>query len=634
MKRLFKNGLSITIFAVFFMCLFYACARIGTPQGGAYDYTPPRYVSSVPEPNAVNYHGQKIEIVFDELVTVEKPMEKVIITPPQKKIPVIKSNGKKITVELKDSLLPNTTYTFDFTDAIQDNNEQNKLENFTFAFSTGESVDSLIIGGILLNAENLEPMPNIMIGLHTDLDDTAFTTLPFVRTTKTNDRGQFWVRNVAHGSYRVFALNEVNRDYLFDQPGEDIAFIDSVFVPGFLPAVRQDTVWKDSLTIDTIREIHYNRFIPDDIQLFLFKEEFDRQYLSKYERTAYSLNFTFNSARDLDPKITLLNKEYPKEAWAIPEISDDGKTRIYWMKDSLLYRADTLQVEVDYLKSDTINQLVQAKDTIYFALKKQPSAKKDKKEEVKINFLEAAISLQGTADVFDTLKIVFSEPLRNPDLSQIKIEQKIDTLWEPKELEWVPDHLNPRMYFIKQKWPYGGEYKITIDSAAMFSIYDKWNDQTEAQFRFHQNSDYGHLFIALTGMESKGFGELLDHSDRVVRSSDIIDGELIFTNLKPGKYFLRYMEDINGNKKWDTGNYAEKRLPEPVYYYPSFFDIRQNFEIEQSWNVKETPVEKQKPLEITKNKPIEKQKRRIEDQRTNTDRGNSNQNTTRSASPF
>jgi hypothetical protein len=597
--------------------LVYACGRPGTPMGGPDDFTPPHYISSKPEPNAINFHGNKIEILFDELIALEKPGEKVIITPPQKKNPVIQAVGKKITVELKDSLLPNTTYTFDFTDAIVDNNEKNVLENFSFAFSTGEIVDSLVIGGLLLNAEDLEPMPGILVGLHNNLNDTAFTKTAFLRTTKTNELGKFNIRNVAPGSYKVFALKDLNHDYTFDQPGEDLAFIDSVFIPSFEPAMRMDTTWQDSITIDTIREINYTRFTPDDIKLFLFKEDFERQFLSRPTRSDYSMTFKFNSTKELNPVFTILNQEKGSDDWAIPEYSDGGKTITLWMKDSLSYNTDSLTIEVAYLKSDTLNQLVHATDTFNMILRKKTEKKKNKKDAEKIEFLNVDFSAHGTIDVFDTLKVTFSEPVPGIDLKNIRFEQKVDTLWETVEFPIVQDSLNPRMFVINQKWSYEKEYRITIDSASVYSLYGKWNNKMESQFKFKQNSDYGFLYVGISGNRYDGFGELLDAGEKVVRQSKIIDGELIFINIKPGKYYLRYIEDADGDGKWTTGHYNEKRYPETVYYYPGFFDIRQNFELEQPWNVTDVPVEKQKPLEITKNKPKEKKAKKPENTNTN-----------------
>ncbi|MCL1933407.1 MAG: Ig-like domain-containing protein [Candidatus Azobacteroides sp.] len=630
------SALLVILYFSFFPFLFPSCASIGNPTGGAFDTIPPTFIRSKPAPNSIRFSGNKMELLFDEYINIEKPSEKVIITPPQNKMPIIRSLGKKVLIELKDSLISNTTYTFDFTNGIVDNNEKNAIEGFTYAFSTGDVVDSLVVSGLLLNAENLEPMPNIMVGLHSDLADSAFTTLPFLRTSMTNDRGQFWIRNIAPGTYRLYALNDLNRNYKFDQVKEDIAFYDSPITPDFIPAIRMDTIRIDSLTIDTIKEIQYNRFIPDDIILYLFKETADNtQYLSKFERpTDRQLIFRFNSTQGLPPKIYLLEEDFPNENLTdlfIPEYSDDKKNITYWITDSLIYKQDTIRVEANYLMSDSLNNLIPVTDTLRFVWRNREAAKKNTKKgknsEEKINFLKIDCSAKNIMDVFDTLKITFSEPVIDFDFDKIKIQQKVDTLWEERKFPIVGDTLNPRVFYVEHTWPYEQEYRITIDSAAIYSIYGNWNDSVGTQFKFYSEKDYGNLYVKIIGGEGPGFGELLDNSERVICKSVLTDEELAFEDLKPGNYFLRYTEDINGNGKWDTGNYAEKQQPEKVYYFQSALTISKYGSHEQDWDIKQIPIEKQKPLDITKNKPVVKQPKRTEqknqNRQQNTGRSNS-----------
>ena len=626
--RLIRNIIFFSVYLLFAVCAFYACGSIGNPSGGDYDIEPPKFIDSKPAPNSINFTGNKIELVFDEFISIEKQMEKVIITPPQLKAPVIRAVGRKISVELKDSLIPNTTYTLDFTDGIVDNNEKNAIDGFTFAFSTGDIIDTLVISGILLNAENLEPMKNIMVGLHTDLADSAFTSLPFIRTSQTNDRGRFWIRNVAPGTYRLFALNDMNRDFKFDQPSEEIAFDTTLIVPDFEPAVRQDTIWQDSLTVDTIKEIHYNRFTPDDITLFLFKEAFDLQYFSKSERiNDRQFTLTFNSGEALPPQLRLQDEE-PENDWYTLEYSPDNNSLIYWITDSLVFKRDTLKMEMNYMADDSLNNLVSMTDTLQLYLRKK-EATPPKKEEEKRDILDVKITPSGTMDVFDTLKITFSEPIFPLDENCIILEQKVDTLWEKQDFTIMQDSLNPRIFYLGNKWPYSQEYQITIDSAAIYSVYNKWNDSINVKFKTPPEEEYGHLYIKIEGIEGAGFGQLLDGSEKVVKESLLQEGELVFENIKPGKYYLRYIEDFNENGKWDVGNYAEKRQAERVYYFHSFFDIRKFSEIEHTWNINEVAVEKQKPLEITKNKPVEKKQPKRDEQNTNQN-GNS---TNRSSAP-
>jgi hypothetical protein len=591
----------------------YACASIGSPSGGDYDVEPPKFTGSDPAPNSIRFEKKKITLLFDEYISIDKPSEKVIITPPQKKMPVIKAVGKKITVELKDSLFPNTTYTFDFTNGIIDNNEQNPIEGFAFAFSTGDVIDSLEISGLLLNAEDLEPMPNVMIGIHSDLSDSAFTTLPFARTSQTNERGRFRIRNVAPGTYHIFALNnDQNHNFRFDQAGEVVAFDTTLIVPSFEPAMRTDTIWKDSLNIDTIKEVHYTRFTPDDIVLFLFKENSSYQYLSKTERTdSCRFSMVFNSSTELPPAVRLLD-ENENEGWYVPEISPDKKTFIYWITDSTLYKKDTLIVQTDYLTLDTLNNPITKTDTIKLTWKKKEELKKKKKEDnPQTEFLAIDITPSGNGNIFDTLKFLFSEPVLPFDPQLIHIQQRVDTLWKDREYPVIQDSLNPRMYYVNNKWSYRQEFQILIDSASIVSIYGKHNQSIDAKFTIRAEEEYAHLYITpLTGIEGFGFGQLLDAGEKIIRESPVENGELIFENLDPGKYYLRYIEDINANGQWDTGNYAENRQPERVFYYPGFFELKSYMELEQSWNVTDLPVEKQKPLEIIKNKPKEKQPRK------------------------
>jgi len=554
-------------FRCIFLLMLFSCASVGNPGGGDYDIVPPAMQKSTPAPNAVNYRKNRIELTFDEYVSIEQPSEKVIVTPPQKKQPSVRAIGKKIIVEIKDSLQENTTYTLDFTNGIVDNNEKNAIEGFAFAFSTGDVVDTMMVSGILLNASNLEPQPNIMVGLHANLEDSAFTTIPFLRTSMTNDRGQFKIRNVAPGTYRLFALADLDKNYLYNPPAEEIAFYDSLVVPSFEPAIRLDTLWADvdSLTIDTVREIHYNRFLPDDIVMRLFQKKFDNQYLSKTERPQENrLLLHFNSETGLPPKISLLetdSTERTDDEWYLTELSADRKDVTFWLRDSTVYQRDSIWIKAEYPAVDTLYNLATKTDTLRFvwrhkAVEKQKQkaekAKKQKKnakteEKPVINFLTLSISAKQTMDVYDTVKIVFDEPVINFDTKMINIRQKVDTLWEDREFPIVGDSLNPRTFFVDNFWDYEEEFQIRIDSGAVFSIYDRWNDSIVQTFKFKKAEEYANFYVTVVGAAA-GFGELLDRGDKVVRKADLIDGELAFENILPGTYYIRYTEDTNSNE--------------------------------------------------------------------------------------
>lgn len=591
--------------------IFYSCANIGSPNGGPYDEAPPKYVSSTPVPNQKNYKGKKIEILFDELIQIDKPSENVIITPPQLQQPVIRSSGRKAVIELKDSLKDNTTYTIDFTNSISDNNEKNVYENFSFAFSTGDVIDTMEVSGILLNAENLEPMPGITIGLHSNLADSAFQTLPFDRTSRTNDKGQFTIRNIAPGTYHIFALNDVNRDYKFDQAGEDIAFLDTLIIPSLELTSRQDTLWKDSLTIDTIRTVEYIHYFPDDIELRLFKEKFARQYMLKPERPDQKyFSLRFNAPVDTVPVPVPLNFEPQDSSWFFVNKQEGGTQINYWLTDSLIWKQDTLSFEVTYPKSDSLNIPRPQTDTVQVVMRHRPEKKKKKDEPILPVPLGMDIKASGSINLYDTLSVTFTEPVKAVDKELFYLDQKVDTLWQPVSFEMFPDTTNSLKYYIQRPWKYGEEYRLTIDSATIESIYDKWNDPYSGTFKIKGEDEYGHFYLNVTGIEKPAFVELLTSADTPVRKAKVKDGGALFMDLKPDKYYARIIIDDNNNGVWDTGNYAEKKQPEMVYYSPKVYNIPQNWQVEETWNLNDTPLSKQKPLEITKNKPKEATKKK------------------------
>ncbi len=622
---------------LFFLLLIYSCASVGNPNGGPYDEEPPKYVSSTPIPNQTNFKGKKIEILFDELVQLDKPSENVIITPPQMQMPIVRAIGRKVSVELRDTLQPNITYTIDFTNSISDNNEKNILENYTFAFSTGDLIDTLEVSGILLNAQNLEPMPGVTIGLHSNLDDSAFVKIPFVRTSRTNERGRFTIRNISPGTYRIYALNDVNRDYKFDQPGEDIAFDETPITPTFELATRQDTTWVDSLTIDTIHTVSYTRYLPDNMQLMLFKEKFERQYILRPERSQeYLFTIRFNAPLDTVPIPVPLNFEPTDTSWYFVQMAEENKSVNYWITDSTVWKQDTLRIELTYPQSESLNILRPKTDTIPIAMRIRPNEarkKKSKKDEPEPTvFLNMNVNASGSMNLYDTLFVSFNEPVLDLPKDLIYLNLKEDSLWVPMDFGLIQDTINSLRYYIDRPWSYGEEYQLEVDSATIYSLYGRWNDSYKGTFKIKSKEEYGHLYINISGIDTTAFVELLNASDEPVRKGKVTDGGVLFMNLKPDKYYARLIVDENDNGIWDTGKYSEKLQPEKVYYYPKQLEVLVNWDTEESWDVLATPLDKQKPLDITKNKPKEVTKR--ERDYRNEGRNQSSGSSSRGGFPF
>ena len=297
MKKLFY----IHIYSLLALILFSACAKMGSPDGGWYDETPPKVIGASPADKATNVKTKNIKIYFDEFIKIEDAQNKVVVSPPQLEAAEIVGKGKYIDIKLLDSLKENTTYTIDFSDAISDNNEGNPLGNYTYSFSTGEVIDTMEVSGYVLESENLEPIKGILVGLYNNLSDTVFCKEPMLRVSRTDSRGHFVIKGIAPGSYRIYALQDADGDYVFNQKSEKIAFSHDIIVPSSRPDIRQDTTWVDSLHIKSIEQVPYTHFLPDDIVLRAFTETLtDRAFIKSERKEAdhFTLYFTYGNEKD------------------------------------------------------------------------------------------------------------------------------------------------------------------------------------------------------------------------------------------------------------------------------------------------------------------------------------------------
>lgn len=629
---------SSKIIYIVFLLLLVACASIGTPDGGPYDEEPPVFLSSLPAMNSVNTTEKKIVLEFDENIKLENAFEKIVVSPPQMEMPEVKYNGKRITIELYDSLKPNTTYSVDFNDAVVDNNESNPLENFSFVFSTGESVDTLAVSGTVLNASDLEPVKGMLVGIYTAGDDSAFYKRPFERVSRTDSRGRFTIKGLAPGNYRVYALSDANQNYRFDQKSEKIAFLESVISPYATPDVRTDTIWRDSVTVDSLRYVPYIRFRPDDIILRSFEEEFYSQYLLKSTRKEHnSFTLFFADSNDSMPVVKGLNFD-DKDAFVV-EASEKMDTLLYWIKDTTIYHKDTLELSVTYKVTDSVGNFIPRCDTLYLAPRKSFARVLEEEleayEKAKKNFqknsrkrpdydennppeyipptkeLKIKSYNSGSMDVNVPYRIGFDEPLSSIDTSKIHVQKAIDdsTYVDIPFLFRYNDEKH-RQYIIYAEWRPEQKYKVTVDSAAFHGLYGGTSDKFEEGMKFRSLDDYAVLNLAIPGAGTGAIVQLLKQDGAVVRSLPTKDSRCTFYFIKPGKYYLRLLMDENGNGKWDTGDYSKGLQPERVYYYPHELELRAMFEYDQDdWDIN-MPLNKQKPLKITKQKPDKEKKKR------------------------
>lgn len=605
------NGGLGCLFVVAAALLLAACASIGRPEGGPRDMTPPVMVSSTPAPGSVNVSNGRIDIVFDENITLDDPMNKIVVSPPQKKQAQISSNGRRVRITLRDTLRDSTTYTVDLADAVRDLNEGNILDGLAIDFSTGPSIDTLMISGIVFEGRTLEPAQGMIVGVYsTPVTDTALTTLPMERITKTNALGRFTIRNLKPGSYRVFAINDLNHDFHWDR-SEDIAFLDRDISPSTMAIEVTDT-FTDAAGNDSLVTRPATRFLPDDILLTWFNENYKPLYLVKHERPdARRLTLEMSTHSDSLPQLTLLNTVRAGarlDREAVLQSSPGLDSLTYWLRDTTLIGSDTLKIAARYLHTDTLDNITFTTDTLTFALR-QAKKKKKRDEETdsvpKLEFVNIGISSRQPQDLNIPLLFETSAPTASIDSAGFRIEELVDSIWMPvaARIPSPPDSLQPMRLLTEMTWKPKTKYRVTIDSLAVTDIYGNHNRPFVQEVSTHAIEDYAALFFNIGDLgPDSAIVELLS-SDKPVRLEPVRNGVATFEYVTPGAYYARLFIDRNHNGRWDTGCVADTLQPEDVFYFSKKLNLKKNWDVEQQWNIYETPVDLQKPEDIKKNKP-------------------------------
>lgn len=610
-----------------------SCARMGNPDGGWFDETPPKITGSSPEDMATGITGNKVIINFDEYIKLDNPTEKIVVSPPQLEAPEIKGQGKRIVVELKDTLKENTTYTIDFSDAISDNNEGNPLGNYTFSFSTGDYIDTLEVSGMVVNAENLEPVKGILVGLFTNTADSAFQTEPMLRVSRTDSRGRFVIRGIAEGSYRIYALQDMDGNYMLSQRAEMLAFTDDIITPSCKPDIRQDTIWADSLRIKDIQRVGYTHFFPDNIVLRAFNQEVKDRAFLKYERKNPD-NFTlfFSYGSDELPSLRGLNFDDFGAFIIEPSLKNDTIT--YWLRDTTLVNQDTLRMEMTYMMTDTLGMLVSNTDTLEVLpkvsyekrLKQQERDYEDWKKKqdrakkkgarydsiMPIKHLEPEYSIPNVLDPDKNIIIRMPSPIEHIDTGAIHLYVNRDSTWYRANCQLRESKDSPRTYELLGEWRPGLEYSLEIDSLAFTDIYFKSSNKMKKGFKVGNMEDYCSLMLNISGLPDSIIAdmvvELLNAQDNAIKTVKTKNNGAEIYYIKPGTYYVRAFIDSNGNGVWDTGEYANHLQPEYVYYYPEKIECKGNWDLRLPWNVTARSVDNQKPSEIIKQKPEQEKK--------------------------
>lgn len=591
------------------------CASIGRPEGGLFDEDPPVLLQSEPAEGSVQVSKQRIQFKFNENVKLDKANEKLTVSPPQQKMPRILSNAKTVTIELTDSLKPNTTYSIDLGDAVQDNNEGNPLDGLTLLFSTGDHIDSLQICGHLVNAADLEPITGAYVGVYRigeetepgSIDaDSLFRSQPFERAGKTDAFGAFRILGCAPGVYQLFSLIDGNTNYHYDMDSEDIAFLGA-------PIVLDNSTAPDStLILYSFNEGRLNRYLDD---------------VTRQDTNKFSIRFS--AWMPEPPKLSLVLSEgidIEGDSLFVPQFNATYDTLTYWIRDPRVMALDTLLLSLTYLHTDTLHNDVWQTDTLRLDRPEvkatvanesdadtKKKGRKQKKAEISLAdsladhtvFMTLKMVSGSTLDIGRKPQFVASAPIDSLHLEFIHLQMQKDTLWNDLPMRLEQDSLNPMLYtlFAEPHFTPGGSYRVQVDSAAMHSIYGHPVNATTFTFKEKTPDEYAHLLFNITGCDTPAFVQILDSKDKPLQTSPVINGQAKFVHLPAGTYYARLVADINGNGKFDAGNLDNLQQPEKVYYLPNELKLRANWSIDQAWDILATPILEQKPDEVKTNKP-------------------------------
>lgn len=507
------------------------CANRGRPSGGEIDTDPPVILRTVPENFTTNFKSKEIKIYFDEFVKLKNLQQQLIVSPPMDNAPEIRPLGsanRYITIKIKDTLKENTTYAINFGQSIVDNNEENPYPYYRYVFSTGSTIDSLSVKGVVLDAENREPDTFVSVVLYevdsTYTDSIVYKEKPKYITNTLDSLTTFSIDNIKAGTYRLIALKDENGNFTYQQKTDKIGFYDTFI-----------TVPNDSL-----------------YTLKLFKEETPFKALKSKQIAEKRIAFPFEGDYK-DMEISLVEKQSDSFSY---RITKDTKTDTlyYWYKPK--FEVDsTLFIVKNKTYVDTLNHKFRA----------------IKPDSLTINALQT-----GTINFYSDFTLEGSIPFENIDTSKIKIIDK-DSVDVPFEVKY--DSLFNR-YAFPIDLEEDQKYSVTLLPEALTDFYENTNDTIFYNFRTKLESDYGAVRMRLVNAKYPVIVQLIDERGEVKfeRKADK-DQPFDFRQIDPKPYYLRVIFDANGNGKWDTGNYLKGIQPERISYFPALLDVRSGWDL-------------------------------------------------------
>ena len=548
-----------------FLFLLVSCAQQVSPNGGDKDVASPKIVKSFPENFSTDYKGNSITLTFDEYVHLKDINNQLIISPPLEKPPQTRIKGKSLIIDFEDKLLDSTTYTFNFGSAVSDITENNTLDSNLFVISTGTFLDSLTISGKVESAFLIKPEKDIYVMLYANTEDSVPYKEKPSYITKTKEGGAFQISNIKSGTYRAFALKDLNNNFIFDQPTEQIAFADSLLV------------------IDTNMVLNF----------LLFEEALEKQYLKKSFAEQYGkFSFVFN--RPVEEIEVLPIGHTFKKSWFIEEASLKRDTVSYWLTD--LEGLDTLTLRINDNKTIA--------DTTVIAIGKKESKVKAKRGNNTAEPLQLLVTNNSNASTFNlnkNLMLQLSHPIIDYNLSKIILSRGVDTL----DFEGLFNDKTLRRFELKHAWMEDSAYQVFIPPGTFHDIFGLTNDTVSINVKTRPLKYYGNLKLKydILNRDHNYIVLLMDEKENIIAENTIKGNEIVnYSFLEPKSYKLKIIYDTNNNGRWDTGNYLKKQAPEKVIYYQEAITVRSNWDMDLEWIVEQDPALKKGRIKQEKEK--------------------------------
>lgn len=551
------------------LLLVAGCAKIVTPVGGPKDVTPPSVTKEHPANGSTHFKGNSFKVSFNEYVTLNNTLENVLISPPPATQPTYTLSGKTLIVKFQDTLLPDQTYNISFANCIQDFTEGNPLPLYSYAFSTGAAVDSMMVEGKVVDAKTMQPAKNCFVFAYTDdVDSLPMTTRPqFI--TKTLANGTFQIKNLKAGSYKVFVLDDEDNNLMYSQPTEAIAFSPVLFEA--VPIQKDTTAAADTLHVDSVQVTPADTAKPQPL-LRLFTAKVPQKMVKSQNKEKGKYEFVFSE-----------------------QIGDVELQAIDTAADFFTYFGhDTLVLYMKQELTDTLRLACRMGDTLVDTLELLPFKDKEarglrRNREEKMPALSVTVSHKG--ELYQPLTLNFAYPVQPCDSVQARLVAKRKYLGNDTTYLWLSI---PDTFAMSLRIPATYEEKVPYELMIRDSVFKAYNgcsnDTIVATFTTKTEKDYGTLKM-LYKVPSNGMSyvaTLLTEKGVELRSDKVTSNmTVVYDRLPAGKYKVRLLEDANGNGIWDTGDYRQKLLPEKVSFFPRSLSIRGYWELEESFEWKD-----------------------------------------------